>query len=106
MIKERYEEMMQNPFTTTFSKIPDHTYIPTDQEDMIIENFGYDAPSESLFKITGVRGSGKTVMLARVEEAFGTEEAAKKAAKKPAKKPAAKTAKGATTKTGKKSSRS
>ena len=22
---------MQNPFTTTFSKIPDYTYIPTEQ---------------------------------------------------------------------------
>ena len=58
---------MQNPFTTTFSKIPANTYIPTEQEQEIIENFSYDNPSESVYKITGVRGSGKTVLLAKVE---------------------------------------
>lgn len=60
---------MQNPFTTTFSKIPD-TYISTEQEREIIENFSYERPSESVYKITGVRGSGKTVLLAKVEEEF------------------------------------
>ncbi len=65
---------MQNPFTTTFSKIPDHTYIPTSQTEEIIENFSYDVPSESVYKITGVRGSGKTVLLAKIEEEFGTNE--------------------------------
>ena len=58
---------MQNPFTTTFSKIPD-TYIPTDQVTEILENFSYRNPSESVYKITGVRGSGKTVLLAKIEE--------------------------------------
>ena len=48
---------MQNPFTTTFSKIPDYTYIPTGQVNEILENFSYDKPSESLYKITGVRQS-------------------------------------------------
>ena len=61
---------MQNPFTTTFSKIPDGTYIATDQTAEIIENFSYDRPSESVYKITGVRGSGKTVLLAKIEEEF------------------------------------
>ena len=60
---------MQNPFTTTFSKIPE-TYISTEQEREIIENFSYERPSESVYKITGVRGSGKTVLLAKVEEEF------------------------------------
>ena len=36
--------------------------------DEILENFSYDNPSESVYKITGVRGSGKTVILAKVEE--------------------------------------
>ena len=62
---------MQNPFTTTFSKIPDNSYIPTDQTMEIVENFSYDRPSESVYKITGVRGSGKTVLLAKVEEEIG-----------------------------------
>ena len=65
---------MQNPFTTTFSKIPGSTYISTEQTSEIIENFSYDVPSESVYKITGVRGSGKTVLLAKVEEEFCREE--------------------------------
>ena len=65
---------MQNPFTTTFSKIPDYTYIPTSQVNEILENFSYAKPSESLYKITGVRGSGKTVLLAKVEKELKTEQ--------------------------------
>ena len=49
---------MQNPFTTTFSKIPE-TYISTEQEREIIDNFSYERPSESVYKITGVRGYGR-----------------------------------------------
>ncbi len=59
---------MQNPFTTTFSKAPENTYIATNKTDEILENFSYQNPSESVYKITGVRGSGKTVILAKVEE--------------------------------------
>lgn len=59
---------MQNPFTTTFSKAPEYTYIATHKTDEILENFSYESPSESVYKITGVRGSGKTVILAKVEE--------------------------------------
>ena len=67
-------DIMQNPFTTTFSKIPDNTYISTEQLDEIIGNFTYDNPSESVYKITGVRGSGKTVLLAKIEDEMRTEE--------------------------------
>ena len=63
---------MQNPFTTTFSKTPENTYIHTDKTDEILENFIYDTPSESVYKITGVRGSGKTVILAKVEQEIRT----------------------------------
>lgn len=59
---------MQNPFVTTYSKIPTNSYIPTEQVDEILENFRYDNPTESVYKITGVRGSGKTVLLAKIEE--------------------------------------
>lgn len=58
---------MQNPFNTTFSKTPD-TYITTEQPNEILDNFSYERPSESVYKITGVRGSGKTVILAKVED--------------------------------------
>lgn len=64
---------MQNPFTTTFSKIPEYTYIRTEEPDEIIANFSYDIPSESVYKITGVRGSGKTVILAKVEEEYSSD---------------------------------
>lgn len=57
-----------NPFTTAFSKTPENTYIHIDKTDEILENFSYGNPSESVYKITGVRGSGKTVILAKVEE--------------------------------------
>lgn len=64
---------MQNPFTTTFSKAPEYTYIATDKTDEILENFSYENPSESVYKITGVRGSGKTVILAKIEEELRNE---------------------------------
>lgn len=66
---------MQNPFTTTFSKAPQYTYIATEETDEILDNFRYDYPSESVYKITGVRGSGKTVILAKIEEVLQSEEA-------------------------------
>lgn len=59
---------MQNPFTTTFSKAPEYSYIRTEETEEILENFLYEHPSESVYKITGVRGSGKTVILSKVEE--------------------------------------
>lgn len=64
---------MQNPFTTTFSKAPEYTYIATNKTDEILENFSYENPSESVYKITGVRGSGKTVILAKIEEELRSE---------------------------------
>ena len=59
---------MQNPFTTTFSKTPEYTYIHTEKTEEILENFVYENPSEYVYEITGARGSGKTVILAKVEE--------------------------------------
>ena len=50
---------MQNPFITTFSKNPDISYVYTEKTDEILNNFSYEKPSESVYKITGVRGSAK-----------------------------------------------
>lgn len=58
--------MKQNPFTTTCSKLPEYTYIATTQTQEIIENFQFDRPTEAVYKITGIRGSGKTVIMSRV----------------------------------------
>ncbi|MDO5441973.1 MAG: hypothetical protein Q4F55_05425 [Bacillota bacterium] len=59
----------QNPFTTTFSRIP-KTHIVRNELNKIIENFEFEEPTESVYKITGVRGSGKTVGLAQIEESY------------------------------------
>ncbi len=69
---------MQNPFITTFSKNPETSYISTEKTNEILSNFSYENPSESVYKITGVRGSGKTVILAKIEEELKKEEMSKK----------------------------
>ena len=65
---------MQNPFNTTFSKLPENTYISTASVEDIIVNFSYDNPTEGVYKITGLRGSGKTVMLSYVQKKYTSEE--------------------------------
>ncbi len=69
---------MQNPFSTTFNKLPEYSYITTNEPREMIENFSYDSPSESVYKITGIRGSGKTVIMASVQEELKSEHNAKK----------------------------
>lgn len=69
---------MQNPFTTTFSKNPGFSYVSTEQTNEILENFMYDSPTESIYKITAVRGSGKTVILAKIEEEMKKDDFAEK----------------------------
>ena len=64
---------MQNPFSTTYSRIPENTYISTIEVRDIIENFSYASPSEAVYKITGLRGSGKTVMLSAIQKHFSSE---------------------------------
>lgn len=56
---------MQNPFTHAFGAQP-HKYISTNLEEAIYENFTYPMPSEKCYIITGVRGSGKTVMMSSI----------------------------------------
>ena len=65
---------MQNPFSTTFSKTPEYTYISTNEPKEMIENFSYDSPTEAVYKITGIRGSGKTVIMANVQDELKSKE--------------------------------
>ena len=58
---------MQNPFTYTFGVKP-REYIRNDQADIILNNFSYAEPTERSYMITGIRGSGKTVLLAEISE--------------------------------------
>lgn len=69
---------MQNPFTTTFSKLPEYTYIISPATQEILDNLSFESPSESVYKITGVRGSGKTVVLSKIEEELKSEDNKKK----------------------------
>ncbi|SFH95631.1 hypothetical protein SAMN04487830_11443 [Pseudobutyrivibrio sp. OR37] len=56
---------MQNPFTHAFGAQP-NKYISTNLEESIFDNFSYPNPSEKCYIITGVRGSGKTVMMSSI----------------------------------------
>ena len=57
----------QNPFSNTFGIKPKQ-YVVNDQMNEILDNFSYPEPTERAYMITGVRGSGKTVMLADISE--------------------------------------
>ena len=61
---------MQNPYTYTFGIKPKE-YIRNPHSDVILENFSYPEPTERTYMITGVRGSGKTVMLADLSSRIG-----------------------------------
>ena len=50
---------MQNPFTTTFSKTPEYIYIHTEKTEEILENFVYENPSESVYKLACLRSTSK-----------------------------------------------
>lgn len=65
---------MQNPFTLTFGKSP---LIPVErpvQTNEIIETFTADPINQQMFVITGVRGSGKTVMLTEISHRLQQED--------------------------------
>ncbi|MBR1622864.1 MAG: ATP-binding protein [Pseudobutyrivibrio sp.] len=64
---------MQNPFTHAFGARP-NKYISTLLEESIIENFRYSSPSERCYMLTGVRGSGKTVMMSSVAKTLAGED--------------------------------
>ena len=55
----------QNPFTHTYGNAG-QAYIDMKWADKAINNFDYDKPTEYVYKITGVRGGGKTVVLSDI----------------------------------------
>ncbi|MGN8906418.1 ATP-binding protein [Bacillota bacterium HCP28S3_F12] len=62
--------MKNNPFTLTFGQKP-LEYIPRlDQTSTIIDTFDVDRPTNHVFMISGVRGSGKTVMLSEISSYY------------------------------------
>lgn len=59
-----------NPFTLSFGKEPKEYIIRTNEYREIIEAFSSDNPVSNVFIITGVRGSGKTVLLSSLYKCF------------------------------------
>ena len=54
---------MENPFTLTFGQKPTEFISRTNQIGKIIHTFDMENPSNKVYMVAGVRGSGKTVSL-------------------------------------------
>lgn len=57
---------MRNPFSTTFGLVPENYIQRLEENERILNDFTSETPSNYVFLITGVRGSGKTVMLTNI----------------------------------------
>lgn len=57
---------MNNPFTLSFGQKPLQYISRIAQTNQIIDNFKSEHPSTPIYMITGVRGSGKTVMMTSI----------------------------------------
>ena len=64
---------MKNPFTLTFGKIPENI-INRDQEiDKVYTDFVSENPSSNVYLISGVRGSGKTILMSQIADKIRNE---------------------------------
>lgn len=63
----------KNPYTISFGKIPTKFLSRQYVIDSITENLELEEPDEQVFKLTGIRGTGKTVTLTAVERYFRNE---------------------------------
>ena len=57
---------MNNPFTLSFGKKPLQYISRIAQTNEVLQNFDAEIPSNQIYMITGVRGSGKTVMMTSI----------------------------------------
>ena len=64
---------MNNPFTLSFGKRPLQYISRITQTNHIIDTFRAQSPSNQIFMITGVRGSGKTVMMTQIASEMSKE---------------------------------
>ena len=60
----------KNPYTISFGKIPSKFLSRNSIIDSIVEALENDTPDEQAFKLTGIRGTGKTVTLTAIEQKF------------------------------------
>lgn len=65
---------ISNPYTLIFGKEPSQLLSRYPETFQIIDDFSSDPPSHQIFMLTGVRGSGKTVMMTSIAKHFKTEE--------------------------------
>lgn len=65
---------MQNPFTLTFGKSPLEPVERPVQTNEIIDTFTAEPVNQQMLLITGVRGSGKTVMMTEISRKLRTRE--------------------------------
>lgn len=59
-----------NPFTTTFGKIPEEYISRNVSTSLIIDDFSSQPSPNQIYILTGVRGSGKSVCMSKIEEYF------------------------------------
>lgn len=59
---------MSNPFTLSFGKEPTEFISRLTKTNEIVEDFTSEDPVSQVYMITGVRGSGKTVMLTKIKK--------------------------------------
>lgn len=65
---------VENPFTLTFGQKPTEFISRKDQIEKIIHTFDMEQPSNKVFMIAGVRGSGKTVSLAEIADHYASDD--------------------------------
>ncbi len=65
--------MNENPFTLTFGKEPEQMISRYSQTDEILQSFTKSKPTQQVYMITGVRGSGKTVLMSSIANSFKKE---------------------------------
>ncbi len=64
---------MRNPFSISFGTLPTQYISRITQTNQIVEAFTDDNPSNHVFMLTGIRGSGKTVMMTDISEKLRNE---------------------------------
>ena len=64
---------MSNPFTLSFGKKPMQFISRLTQTGEIIDTFQSETPSNQIYMLTGVRGSGKTVMMTTISSELSSD---------------------------------
>ncbi len=66
--------MSDNPFSTTFGIEPSNYIDRSEESKNIIEEFSSETPSNLVYLISGLRGSGKTVFMSAIADYFARKE--------------------------------